>query len=475
MPDAPEPSKRKTTPTVTPDAPTELATVDVHRRMRSIRLRIESGPDAGRELEFSPRDDDARDPVPGRRITGGRNKVNDIVLTSTKVSGSHFELRLEKDGVRLRDLDSSNGTFIGPVRVTEALLVPGTVFSPAGCCDIRLVDATKAEVSIHGQARFGPMLGASPVMREIFLAIQRLANTPLTVLIEGETGTGKELVAREIHAHSSRAKAELVTLDCTNLPRDMAEGMILGHSKGAFTGAISDYAGIFEQAHGGTLFLDEIGELPLELQPKLLRVLERGEVQRLGSRETRKIDVRFIAATHRDLRAMVADGRFREDLYYRIATASIRLPSLRERGNDVIDLAQEFLDDACRKQGGKQLVLSGEIRNWLKKAQWPGNVRPLRNVITTVAYLGTGVITEGDLAKHWKEGHFRGPDPLLELPLADALLCFKHRYVQHLLNQTGGNVSEASRRSGYSRGQLNNIINDYRERFPSGGAGERTA
>lgn len=457
------------------DDRTKLATVDVHRRLRSIVLRIESGPDVGRELALSPPTDETGDPVHGRRFTGGRNKVNDVVLTSTKVSGSHFELRLEKDGVRLRDLGSSNGTFIGPVRVIEALLVPGTVFSPAGCCDIRLVDVTAAEISIHGDNRLGPMLGASPVMREIFLAIRSLAGTPLTVLIEGETGTGKELVARELHEKSPRHRAPLVTLDCTNLPRDMAEGMILGHSKGAFTGAISDFAGIFEQAHGGTLFLDEIGELPLELQPKLLRVLERGEVQRLGSRETKKIDVRFIAATHRDLRAMVADGRFREDLYYRIAAASIRLPSLQERGDDVVDLAQEFLDEACRTQGGKQLVMGSEVRSWLRKAQWPGNVRQLRNVIQTAAYLGSGVLTTGDLAKHWKEGRSGGPDPLLSIELGDAILCFKYRYVQHVLKQANGNMSEAARRSGYSRGQLNNIINDYKERFPNGGPDERSA
>jgi DNA-binding NtrC family response regulator len=451
------------------DGPTELDTV--HRRIDSIRLCIESGPDAGRELEFSPRDDGQSEPRYGNRITGGRSKVNDIVIPDTKVSGSHFELQLEKGGVRLRDLGSSNGTFIGPVRVTEAWLVPGAVFSPAGRCNIRLVDAKEAEVRIHCETQLGALFGASAVMREIFHSIKTLADTPLSVLIEGETGTGKELVAKAIHDHSPRAKRELKVLDCTNLPRDLAEGILCGHCKGAYTDA-TDQPGVFEQADGGTLFIDEIGELPRELQPKLLRMLESGEVQRLGERTVRKINVRFIAATHRDLRAMVADGRFREDLYYRIAQSSIRLPSLHERGEvDVLGLAQRFLDEECKAQGDKLLSLTSQAKDWLKREPWPGNVRQLRNVMRRVAYIGTNVIDVRDLAEHWKQSHFREPDPLLGLFLTDALVCFKYVYVSHQLKLTGNNKTEAARRSGYSVGQINNIINDYKKRFPNGHTG----
>jgi DNA-binding NtrC family response regulator len=459
-------NKNNTIPIGLDDGPTELDTV--HRRIGSIRLYIESGPEAGREIELTPCDDYGQDePRYGNRITGGRSKVNDIVIADAKVSASHFELRLEKGGVRLRDLESSNGTFIGPVRVAEAWLVPGTTFSPAGRCDIRLVDATEAEVRIHGETQLGPLFGASPAMREIFLSIKKLASTPLSVLIEGQTGTGKELVARAIHEHSRRAKQDFRVFDCTQLPRDLAESMLCGCCKGAYTDA-TNRPGVFEQANGGTLFIDEIGELPRELQPKLLRMLESGEVQRLGESTVRKFDVRFIAATHQDLRAMVADGRFREDLYYRIAQSSIRLPSLRERGEvDVLGLAQRFLDEECKAQGGKLLSITSQAKDWLKREQWPGNVRQLRNVMRRVAYVDTNVVDVRDLAEHWKKSQCREPDPLLDMPLSDSVLCHKYRYIRHLLKQTGNNMTEAARRSDYSRAQLNNIINDYKKRFPS--------
>jgi DNA-binding NtrC family response regulator len=456
-----------TIPIALDDGPTELDTV--HRRIGSIRLYIESGPEAGREIELTPCDgDDQGEPHYGNRIIGGRSKYNQIVIPDAKVSASHFALRLEKGSVRLQDLDSSNGTFIGPVRVSEAWLVPGTTFSPAGRCNIRLVDATEAEVRIHGETQLGPLFGASPVMREIFLAIKKLARTPLSVLIEGETGTGKELVARAIHDHSRRAQQEFKVFDCTHLPRDLAESMLCGSCKGAFTDA-TDQPGIFEHADGGTLFIDEIGELPLELQPKLLRMLEYGEVQRLGERTARKFDVRFIAATHRDLRAMVADGKFREDLYYRIAQSSIRLPSLRERGDvDVLGLAQRFLDEECRTQGDKRISISEEAKRWLKREQWPGNVRQLRNVMRRVAYVDTHVVDVRDLAEHWKKSHCREPNPWLDLKLDDATLCFRNHYIRNLLQQTGGNLTEAGRRSDYSRTQLSNILNAYKQRFPTG-------
>jgi len=464
MPDGIPP--KNTIPIDLDDGPTELETV---RRFRSIRLYIESGPEAGREIELTPRDDDGRgESHYGNRLTGGRSKVNDIVIPDAKVSASHFELRLEKGCVRLRDLDSSNGTFIGPVRVSEAWLVPGATFSAAGRCNIRLVDATEAEVRIHGETQLGPLFGASPVMREIFLVIKKLAKTPLSVLIEGETGTGKELVAKAIHDHSRRAQQELRVLDCTQLPRDLAESMLCGSCKGAFTDA-TDQPGIFEHADGGTLFIDEIGELPLELQSKLLRMLEYGAVQRLGDRTVRKFDVRFIAATHRDLRAMVATGKFREDLYYRITQSSIRLPPLRERGEaDILGLAQRFLDEECTAQGDKRVSLSEEAKAWIKREQWPGNVRQLRNVMRRVAYVDAGMVDVRDLAEHWKKSQSSELDLWLTMKLAPADLSFRNYYIRNLLQQTGGNMTEAARRSGYSRAQLNNILNAYKEKLPEG-------
>lgn len=427
----------------------------VHRRLRSIYLRIESGPEAGQEIELS-----------GDRVTGGRSDINDIVLSDSSVSATHFELRLEEQGVRLKDLDSRNGCFVGPLRVRDAWLTPNTTFSLAGRCDIRLVAAMEAEVPILRENCFGSLYGASTVMREMFLTLKKLSDTPLSVLVEGETGTGKELVAKALHEHSSRHSRPFVIFDCTNLPSELAESMILGHARGAFTGAISDQAGLFEEADGGTVFLDEIGELPLPLQPKLLRVLENAEVVRIGETQRRALDIRVVAATHRDLRAMVADGRFREDLYYRIAEYTVRLPSLRERGNDVLGLARRFLDEACIEQD-KHLELSSDVRSWLMREQWPGNVRQLRNMMRRAAYMGTDVISSKDLAQHWKNSsyHDSTADALFGMKLAEAIRAFKHRYITHLLGRTNGNMTDAAKISGYSRQQLRNIIRNHEDRL----------
>ncbi len=384
-------------------------------------------------------------------MTGGRSDINDIVISDSSVSASHFELRLEEKGVRLIDLGSRNGTFVGSVRVRNALLEANTTFSLAGRCEIRLVAAMEAEVPLSREASFGSLYGGSTVMRELFPTLEKLSDTPLSVLVEGETGTGKELVAKALHEHSSRANGRFVVFDCTNLPRDLAESMILGYRRGVFTGATNDQPGLFEEADGGTVFLDEIGELPLSLQPKLLRVLSNEEVVRVGETRRRGLNVRVVAATHRDLRAMVADGRFREDLYYRIAEYTVRLPSLRARGDDVLELAQRFLAEACTEQE-KHIELGSDVRNWLMAEQWPGNVRQLRSVMRRAAYMGNNVISSKDLAQHWKSSSYHGSsdDSLFNMPLAHAKREFTYRYITHLLKQTNGNMSEAARLAGYS-------------------------
>lgn len=439
----------------------------IHRRMQSIGLRVEHGPDEGREFIFR-RDDDRRDE---NRITGGRSRVNDIVLSHGSISGSHFELYLERNCVRLRDLDSRNGTFVGAVRVKEALLTAGDAFSPAQECRIRIMNTESGVIPMLDDDHLGSLYGSSPAMREIFLIIKKIAQTPLSVLIEGETGTGKELVARALHEHSPRS-GRFEVFDSTNLPRDLAESMIHGTVKGAFTGA-SDLPGAFERADRGTVFLDEIGELPWSLQPKLLRVLENSEVQRLGGGKTRKVDVRVIAATHRDLRSMVAKGTFREDLYYRLAASTIRLPALRDRGDDVIQLAQHFVDEACKEQGGKRVSLGRGAREWLLQEPWPGNVRQLRNVIRGAAYLGGSIINDKDLARYSKRTRCEDSagETIFGMKRVDAVLSFKYRYVRHHLDIAGNNIAEAGRRTGYSRAQIKNILNDYEARFPSGALG----
>ncbi|MCB1155616.1 sigma-54-dependent Fis family transcriptional regulator, partial [bacterium] len=222
------------------------------------------------------------------------------VIDHPSISGAHFELRLEGKGIELRDLDSTNGIWLGPNRVYHAAVGPGTAIT-AGECQITLSSVGDVEVPMYAEDRLGEMFGRSPAMREIFARIVKLARTPLDVLVTGETGTGKDLAARALHAASSRAKGPWVVLDCGTQGRALIEAVLFGYRRGAFTGADSDRAGFVEAAHGGTLFIDEVGELPLDLQVRLLRVLDRREVTRIGETHQRTVDIRVVAATNRDL------------------------------------------------------------------------------------------------------------------------------------------------------------------------------
>jgi two-component system response regulator HydG len=220
-------------------------------------------------------------------------------------------------------------------------------------------------------------------MQELFKRIGRVSPTDATVLILGESGTGKELVARALHDQSTRRAGPLISVNCAAIPETLIESELFGHEKGAFTGANAMRKGLVEAADGGTLFLDEIGELPLEAQARLLRLLQEKEVRRVGSTESRKVDVRLCAATHRDLKALVGQGRFREDLFYRLNVFELRLPALRERGDDVIELAQRFIERACRKINRDTLLLSEAATRAISNYTWPGNVRELENAIET--------------------------------------------------------------------------------------------
>ena len=310
-----------------------------HTQLRRAMLKVKAGPDQGMQIQ-----------VARSRITIGRSGVNDMTLSDTSVSGTHIELVLGDKGVVVHDLDSTNGTMVNGVRVREAYVEPGSVIS-IGKTDVEIVAADEVEIPLYRDDNFAALWGASASMREVFAVLEKVAPTDMNVLVGGETGTGKELVARALHDESQRSDKPFVVLDCGALPRELAEAAILGHKKGSFTGAITDRAGAFEDADGGTLFLDEIGELPLELQPKLLRVLDRREVQRIGESTVRKVDVRVVAATHRDLRKMVGQGQFREDLYFRVSVMSVDLPPLRDRGEDVVLLAEKFIEDFRRAHG----------------------------------------------------------------------------------------------------------------------------
>ncbi|HET6582944.1 MAG TPA: sigma 54-interacting transcriptional regulator [Nannocystaceae bacterium] len=393
------------------------------------------------------------EPAPGtRRLVGGRARGSEILIDDPSVSAAHFELLLDDRDVVLRDLASTNGTWLDNVRVREVVLSPGSTFR-AGNVAVRLERVGEVDVAASTKDRFGELLGSSPAMREMFALLARLAPTPLDVLVGGETGTGKELVARALHEHSARAGHPFCVLDCASLPRELAEAAIRGHVRGAFTGARDDQPSCFEDAAGGTLFLDEVGELPQELQPKLLRVLDRREVQRIGETRTRRVDVRVVAATHRDLRQMVADGKFREDLYHRLAQCTVELPPLRERGDDVVVLAQHFLTAFSIGVEDERGFTADAIAK-LREHPWRGNVRELRNTIMRAAQLcGRPTIDRPDLALGSLIVADRRPSarPTTPLPLEAARAAFDRQYFADLLAHTDGNMTEAARVANVTR------------------------
>ena len=249
-------------------------------------------------------------------------------------------------------------------------------------------DYLREEVSVA--MNFGRIVGTSPALRDMLKKVEAVADTPATVLLQGESGVGKELVAHAIHARSPRADGPLVKVNCASIPKELFESEFFGHVKGAFTGANRDRVGRFQLADGGTIFLDEVGEIPLELQGKLLRVLQESEFERVGDDVTRSVDVRVVAATNRDLEKLIVDGEFREDLFYRLSVFPIEVPPLRERGEDIIQLAQEFLDKTCKDFGREPMTLTRGQASKLRQYDWPGNVRELKNVIERAVILSPG-------------------------------------------------------------------------------------
>jgi DNA-binding NtrC family response regulator len=364
----------------------EWATV---RRLRKGKLVVTAGADQGKEIEIAK-----------PRVTGGRSIISDLVVSDKAVSGTHFEIAARDDGYRLRDLNSRNGVYVGDLRVREVYLRPGTIFR-IGHTQIQFQPMQDiVEIELSKKDRFDAILGGSPAMREIFAQLEKVSPSDLTVMITGETGTGKEMVARAIHNKSPRAKKPFVVLDCGSIPRELIESTLFGHEKGSFTGAIGQHTGCFEQAQGGTIFLDEIGELDVSLQPKLLRVLEQREIKRVG----------------RDLRDEVNQGRFREDLYFRLSVVHVELPPMRERREDVPGLANHFLREVASRRG-LTMSFSQDAMVAMSSHAWPGNVREMRNVVERAAALSDGpVITRADLVF----GREMGPSPVVQHDLIQA-------------------------------------------------------
>ena len=310
---------------------------------------------------------------------------NDIVIDDDTASRYHCKI-IQTDGAYLiRDEESTNGTFVNRVHIREAYLQPGNTVT-VGKTELRFHTLDEqVEIQPSTQESFGDIVGKSVRIRELFGILEKIAPTGVTVIIEGETGTGKEVVAKTIHAHSSRRDKPFIVIDCGAVPESLIESELFGHEKGSFTGAIMSRQGLFEMAQGGTIFLDELGELGLDLQPKLLRALEQREIRRVGSNKSVKIDVRVVAATNRNLEEEVKAGRFREDLYYRLSVVRLILPPLRDRKEDIPLLIKHFLHDAhYNKDANGKAKIKGVNRDAVDAMvaySWPGNVRELVNVV----------------------------------------------------------------------------------------------
>ncbi len=320
----------------------------------------------------------------------------------------------------------------------------------------------------------GQLLGVSPATRRLIGEIQLVAGSELAVLVTGETGVGKELVVRQIHELSSRRDEPLIQVNCAALPESIAESELFGHVPGAFTGAVRERAGKFEIADGGTLFLDEIGELPLTLQPKLLRALQSGEIQRVGADRVRRVNVRILAATNRSLEAEVGSGRFRADLYHRLAAYPIHVPPLRERREDIAVLAAHFIDAGRRRLGLGPVRLTDDAREALVEADWPGNVRELENVIArgvlraARAHRGEAGPIRIELehldvvAPSGERAHAPSPTPLEPVtsrpaPLAERVDAFRRREIERAVARNDGNWAAAARELGLHRGNLHHL------------------
>jgi DNA-binding NtrC family response regulator len=322
----------------------------------------------------------------GEEVVVGVGEDAGLRIDDETVSRMHATFKLEALGVRVVDMKSTNGTFYSGAQIREATLPIGSVLT-LGNATVHLrphESELRGGRAVNPVGQLGGLVGEDSRMKEMFALLKDVAAVDATVIIEGETGTGKELVAQALHDASPRAQRPFVVFDCTSIPKDLVESILFGHVKGAFTGATDKRVGAFRRAHGGTIFLDEIGELPLELQPKLLRVLESRTVQAVGADEPEKIDVRVVCATHRDLKAEVRAGRFREDLYYRLAVVKVQLPPLRERPDDIEVLAKHF----ARQFGSEGVRLDGI--DALRKHEFPGNARELRNIVERALSLVRG-------------------------------------------------------------------------------------
>lgn len=443
---------------------------------------------------------------------------NDLVFVDDAVSRYHCRIVQEEGGYLLLDTGSTNGTFVNGVRVREAYLYNGCTIG-VGQSEVQFYSAQeKVDVVPSQKSRLGEIVGRNLKMRELYSVIEKIAPSSATVIIEGETGTGKEVVAQTIHKLSPRAQNTMMVFDCGAVPKNLIESELFGHEKGSFTGAIMTRQGLFEMAHGSTLFLDELGELPSELQPKLLRALEQREIRRVGGTRSIKVDVRIIAATNRLLEEEVRSGRFRQDLFYRLSVVRLFLPPLRERIDDIPLLIETFLHDHAYNRlpdGTRKCTrVSSETLDLLKSYGWPGNVRELINAVERAVSFASGdEISPENLPDGVRLGEYARertmpmsmrspqprPPPLLssessqqvasetlapravalptppagnsafapqtDLPFKDAkelwVSAFEHQYIMSLLRKNRGNISHAAREAEIDRKYFRKLMRKY--------------
>jgi transcriptional regulator with PAS, ATPase and Fis domain len=405
-------------------------------------------------------------------IVIGSDKECDVVLKDRHVSRQHAELRRTDDGIMLRDLGSRNGTFVERISIKEVVLRSGAQLR-IGMTPLafetgdengrlaRLARGTIADEDLENiPPAFASVVQTSPGLRRTCALLAKLAPTDLTVTLLGETGTGKEVLARAIHAGSPRASMPFVVFDCGAVAPTLIESELFGHKKGAFTGAVSEHRGAFERAQGGTVFLDEIGELSLDLQPKLLRVLERRSLQPVGGTGEVAVNARIVAATNRDLESRVREGQFRDDLFFRLSMALIPVPPLRERREDVRTLVEGFLTEV-----GKPLKVQPETLAILNGHEWPGNVRELKNVIAGAAVLADGPELEPKHLALFKP-QSRTPVAGAVLPLAGQTLeSLEQAAIQQTLERFDGNKTKAARALGIAASTLYEKMRKYARRI----------
>ncbi|MBW1811671.1 MAG: sigma 54-dependent Fis family transcriptional regulator [Deltaproteobacteria bacterium] len=407
-------------------------------RVRKARLEVIRGPDLGKKRN-----------IQSLHLMVGVSPDCDMVLSDPTISWQHFELLTTEDGCLLRDLDSKNGTDIRGIRVKQAVLYGGEQIDIGNSTLLLSVYDEHEEFTLSRKNSFGTMIGRSATIRQVFAELEQVAPSDAVLLLEGESGTGKDLAAENIHRFSPRKDKPFVVFDCGAVSSTLVESELFGHRKGAFTGADRDRPGVIESANGGTIFLNEIGEIPLKLQTRLLRLLDTWETRRVGENQYRKVDVRLIAATNRDLKNEVELKHFREDLYYRLTVVRIRLPALRDRREDIALLAKKFIAERASDQDPDKIITDQVLAMFLNHL-WPGNIRELRNVVDRLILFPKR--PKSALSRDKEEsGLVAIPADFLDLSFRDFRDQCERTYLSAVIDSCNGVMTEAAAKADLPR------------------------